>query len=62
MIDFFVNNIGSIVVGLVVLALVGFLMWKLISDKKNGKSSCGGACKSCPNAGLCHSEHVRKTE
>ncbi len=54
MIDFIVNNIGSIVVGLVVLALLLLLTWKLISDKKKGKSSCGGACNCCPNAGLCH--------
>lgn len=54
MIDFIVNNIGSIVVGLVVLTLLVLLSWKLISDKKQGKSSCGGACTSCPNAGLCH--------
>ncbi len=54
MIDFIVNNIGSIVVGLAVLAMIVLLAWKLISDKKQGKSSCGGACTSCPNAGLCH--------
>ena len=54
MIDFIVNNIGSIIVGLAVLALLLLLTWKLISDKKKGKSSCGGACTSCPNAGLCH--------
>lgn len=54
MIEFIVNNIGSVIVGLAVLALIVLLLWKLISDKRKGKSSCGSGCGSCPNAGLCH--------
>lgn len=54
MIEFIVNNIGSVIVGLAVLALIVLLLWKLISDKRKGKSSCGCGCGSCPNAGLCH--------
>ncbi len=56
MVDLIINNIGSIVVGLAVLALLVLLTLKLISDKKKGRSSCGGACTSCPNAGLCHGD------
>lgn len=60
MIDFIVNNIGSIVVGALVVAMVAAITAKLVSDKKKGKSSCGGGCKCCPNAGLCHGG--KKTE
>ncbi len=52
--DFIVNNIGSVAVGLAVAALVVLLSYKLISDKKKGRSSCGCGCSGCPNAGLCH--------
>ncbi len=56
MIDFIVNNIGSVVVGLLVLALVIGLSVKLIRDKKQGKSSCSCGCGGCPNAEFCHSK------
>ncbi|MBE6890090.1 MAG: FeoB-associated Cys-rich membrane protein [Ruminococcaceae bacterium] len=61
MLQFIMNNIGSIIVGAAVLALVVFLSYRLISDKRQGKSSCGAACSSCPNAGLCHAAHDKKS-
>ncbi|MBQ8171861.1 MAG: FeoB-associated Cys-rich membrane protein [Oscillospiraceae bacterium] len=60
--EFIVNNIGTIVVGLLVLAVLALAAWKMISDKKQGRSSCGGGCSGCPNAGLCHAQHDEKTE
>lgn len=55
--EFIQNNIGSIVVGLVLLAILVLAAWRVISDKKQGKCSCGGGCKSCPNSALCHAQN-----
>lgn len=52
--EFLQNNIGSIVVGLVLAAVVIWISVKLVSDKKKGKSNCGCSCSSCPNSSLCH--------
>jgi hypothetical protein len=53
------ENIGTIVVLLVVCALVVLVVRKLHRDKKCGKSSCscggscGGSCSGC-GGGCCH--------
>lgn len=54
MINFLVNNIGTIIVSLIILIIVSLIIIKLVRDKKNGKSSCGCGCENCPNAGICH--------
>lgn len=44
---------GTMIVGLIVLAVVGLSVRSMIRDKKNGKSlQCGGNCKNC--GGHCH--------
>jgi hypothetical protein len=50
----FINNLGTIVVALIVLAVTGFVIYTMIRDKKKGKSSCGCNCGSCPSACSCH--------
>lgn len=57
MADLIMNNLGTIIVALVVLLILVLVTVKMISDKKQGKSSCGGGCGSCPNAGLCHAKN-----
>ena len=47
-------NIGTIIVGLVLLAVVALVVRVMIRDKKQGKSSCGGNCAHCAACGSCH--------
>ena len=42
---------ATIIVGGILLAIVGLIIWKMVRDKKNGKSSCGGDCAHCKG---CH--------
>ena len=53
-IDWLIANIGSILVGVVVLAVVALVIALMVREKKQGKSSCGNSCASCPMAGKCH--------
>lgn len=46
---------STVIIALVVLAALFFVARKLFSDKKKGKSLCGGKCSSCPNGCACHS-------
>lgn len=39
--------LGSLAVGLVLAAIVGLILRKVIRDKKQGKSFCGGDCSAC---------------
>ena len=45
-------NLGSIVVFLILAAMVTAVIYKMIKDRKNGISSCGGNCAKC---GMCAS-------
>ena len=38
---------ATIIVGGILLAIIGLIIWKMVRDKKNGKSSCGGDCAHC---------------
>lgn len=60
MLQFLNENIATIIVGAIVFALIATVICKMISDKRNGRSSCGAGCKQCPNAAYCHP--VKKQE
>lgn len=47
-------NIGNIIVIMILLAVVFFGVRSIIRDKRQGKSSCGSHCGSCPMSGSCH--------
>ena len=40
---------GTILVAVILAAIVAAIIYKLVKDKKQGKSSCGG-----PNSSRCH--------
>lgn len=54
MIEWITNNIGTIIVGLIVLAIITAVVIGMIRKKKNGKSTCGCGCANCPLSGDCH--------
>lgn len=58
--DFIIENIATIIVALVVFAVIGFIVYKMRSDRKQGKSSCGCGCKDCANAAYCHGTKAEK--
>ena len=49
-------NPGTFGVLAVLVIIVGLIIYKMIKDKKSGKSSCscGGSCSGCGMAGSCH--------
>lgn len=51
----FLNNIGTIAVLLILAAIVTFIVIHLKKEKSAGKSSCGCNCAGCALHGKCHS-------
>ncbi len=47
------QNLGTIIIALIVAAVVALILIKFIRDKKKGKSSCGCGCSDCPMSGSC---------
>ena len=53
MTSWILNNLGNIVVSLILIAIVTAAIFKLIKDKKNGISSCGANCANCEMCSSC---------
>lgn len=53
MIDFIIENSATIIVFVLLLAIVGLALFKIIKDKKQGKNSCGCGCGGCALSDQC---------
>ncbi len=56
MLNWIMENAGTILVSLLLIGLVAAIVVKLRRDKKQGVSSCGGNCGCCPMGGCCHKQ------
>lgn len=56
MLTWFTNNIGTILICAVLIAVVAAIIVGMRRDKKKGKSSCGCNCTYCAMSGTCHSK------
>ncbi|MEF2919763.1 MAG: FeoB-associated Cys-rich membrane protein [Acutalibacteraceae bacterium] len=54
MLEWLGANMGSIIIGAVVLTILLLIVRYLLKNKKQGKTSCGCGCSSCPMSGSCH--------
>lgn len=45
---------GTLVIGIILVAVVAAIIVSLVKNKKHGKSSCGNNCAHCAMAGSCH--------
>lgn len=48
------SNLGTIIISMILLVLVGLAVRSLVREKKSGRSSCGCGCANCAMAGKCH--------
>ena len=56
MLQTIVNHAGTIIVTLILIGAVAAAAFRLVRDKKQGKSTCGCNCGCCPMAGSCHKQ------
>lgn len=60
-----IENMGTIVICLLLCAIVTAIIIRLIKNKKAGKSSCGCGCQNCAMSGACHAagdQDMKKAE
>ena len=60
MIDWLIQNIQTIVICVILVGVVALIIAGMVKDKKQGRSSCGSSCSSCPMSGKCHSKTDNK--
>lgn len=54
MLQFFLNNWGTMLVGIVLITVLVLIVIKLYRNKKKGKTACGCGCEHCPSSDICH--------
>ena len=55
MINWLISQMSTIIVLLLLAAIVAAIISSMIKDRRNGRSSCGCNCGSCPMHDKCHS-------
>lgn len=50
------ENIATIIICVILLAVIAAIIGKMVRDKKKGKFSCGCGCANCAMNGSCHSK------
>ncbi len=58
MLPWITANLATIVPLLVIAALVGLIIARMIKNKKAGKFSCGSGCSGCAMNGACHPQET----
>lgn len=56
MLAWMTENIATIIICAVLMAVVAVVVAGMVRDKKKGKSSCGCGCANCAMRGRCHSK------
>ncbi len=51
--DWLIANLGTIIVGLVVAAVIALIAVNIIRKRKKGQSTCGCGCADCPMKNKC---------
>ena len=56
MFDWIAQNLGTLLISAVLIAIVTSIIISLIRQKKSGNSSCGCNCAHCALHGQCHKQ------
>lgn len=56
MLAWLTENMATIIICAVLIAVVSAIIISMIKNKKKGRSSCGCGCADCPMSGSCHPE------
>lgn len=54
--NWIIENMATIIVSAIVLGVLSLALYKIIKDKKSGKTSCGCSCSGCAMKEMCHKE------
>lgn len=54
MLAWLTENLGTIVISLILICIVTAVIVGMVRDKKQGKGSCGCGCEHCAMHGKCH--------
>ena len=56
MLYWIMENLGTDIVSVLLLAAIAAILVGMLRDRKNGKTSCGSGCSGCPMGDNCHQQ------
>ena len=56
MLAWILENLGTIIICLVMIAVVAAIINGMVRNEKKGRSSCGCGCAHCPMHDNCHTK------
>lgn len=56
MLAWITENIATIIICAVLIAVVAAIITGMVRNRKKGKSACGCGCAECPMSDTCHSD------
>ncbi len=54
MMDLILENLSTLIIAAVLIAVIICVIVRMLRDQKQGKSSCGCGCSGCAMNGACH--------
>jgi len=57
MLDWITQNLATILISLVLIAVCALIVFRMHRNKKQGKSSCGCGCSACAMKDACHGKN-----
>ncbi len=54
MLDWIIENGATIAVSAILILIIGGIIYKMVKDKRAGKSGCGCGCSGCALADKCN--------
>ncbi|MGI6403202.1 MAG: FeoB-associated Cys-rich membrane protein [Oscillospiraceae bacterium] len=61
MLSWITANLATIIPLLLIAAVVGLILKRMVKNKKEGISSCGSGCGGCAMSDICHSKAASGT-
>lgn len=58
--EWIIENIGTILVSLIVLAVIGGAAAVVIRNRRSGKGRCGCGCANCAMRAQCHGQSKKR--
>lgn len=55
MMTWLLNNISTIIICIVLIAVIAGIIVYIVRNKRQGKTSCGCGCQNCAMRDSCHS-------
>ena len=56
MLAWLADNLGTVIVSMMLICVVAVVITGMVRGKKQGKSSCGCGCEHCAMHGKCHTK------